>query len=158
MCPGEVDDGWLQKNTLRVWHHRQRCFSFSSRHFVSVERRKENGNKFEISEIGVLSHILTAEYLHIWSDVSRTACFKRVHLPNIQPKVWHKASGKLWLEIPLQFVVCRSAEGVRVLQTCWKPHKSKDHNFLHRNYTQIFFLTPIFFSSKKIKKSKNPKP
>ena len=43
---------------------------------VSVERRKENGNKFEISEIGVLSHILTAEYLHIWSDVSRTACGK----------------------------------------------------------------------------------
>ena len=24
----------------------------------------------------------------------------------------------------------------------WKPHKSKEHIFLHRSYTQIFFATP----------------
>ena len=27
----------------------------------------------------------------------------------------------------------------RVLKTFWKPHKSKEHNFLHRNYTPTFF-------------------
>ena len=32
--------------------------------------------------------------------------------------------------------------GVRVPKTCWKHHKSKDWNFLHRNYTPNFFSTP----------------
>ena len=27
----------------------------------------------------------------------------------------------------------------RVLKTIWKPHKSKEHSFLHRNYTPTFF-------------------
>ena len=39
-----------------------------------LQKHSQTGTKFEISEIGVLSHILSAEYLHIWSDVSRTAC------------------------------------------------------------------------------------
>ena len=41
----------------------------------------------------------------------------------------------------------------RVLKTIWKPHKSKEHKILHRNYTQFFsqltkknfFATKIFF-------------
>ena len=45
--------------------------------------------------------------------------------------------------------------GARVPRTRWKPHKSKDHNFLHRNYISIFFSTPkkkiYFFSKPKIK-------
>ena len=32
-----------------------------------------------------------------------------------------------------------SRGGVRVLKTHWKRHKSRDHNFLHRSYTPIFF-------------------
>ena len=54
----------------------------------------------------------------------------------------------------------------------WKPHKSKDHIFLHRNYTQKKFATPKkiiffrdrnFFSKKNVEEkirenfSKNPK-
>ena len=36
-----------------------------------------------------------------------------------------------------------------MLKTRWKPHKSKDHNFLRRSYTQFFLSTPkkIFFVS-----------
>ena len=30
----------------------------------------------------------------------------------------------------------------RVSESLWKPHKSKVLNFLHRNYTSIFFPTP----------------
>ena len=35
----------------------------------------------------------------------------------------------------------------RVSESLWKPHKSKVLNFLHRNYTSVFFPTPkkIFF-------------
>ena len=35
-----------------------------------------------------------------------------------------------------------------VLESLWKPHKSKDLTFLHRSYTQLFFSSPpkIFFS------------
>ena len=45
----------------------------------------------------------------------------------------------------------------RVSESLWKPHKSKVLNFLHRNYTSIFFLTPkkIFFSDNKKNKIKN---
>ena len=32
-----------------------------------------------------------------------------------------------------------AGEWSRVLETCPKHHKSKDHNFLHRKYTQLFF-------------------
>ena len=52
----------------------------------------------------------------------------------------------------------------------WKPHKSKEHNFLHRNYTPKFFSTPKknlkffrskkmfdFFSSKKFSRKIRPK-
>ena len=41
----------------------------------------------------------------------------------------------------------------RVFKTICKPHKSKEHNFLHRNYTQPFFSTPkkyFFFATKNI--------
>ena len=44
----------------------------------------------------------------------------------------------------------------RVSESLWKPHKSKVLNFLHRNYTSVFFSTPkkyIFFRTTK----KNPK-
>ena len=34
----------------------------------------------------------------------------------------------------------------------WKPHKSKDHIFLHRNYVQNFFSTPIFYFFSKLEK------
>ena len=36
----------------------------------------------------------------------------------------------------------RPGGGVRVLRTRRKHHKSKDWNFLHRNYIQFFFSTP----------------
>ena len=52
------------------------------------------------------------------------------------------------------FLESNSYGGARVSRTRWKPHKSKDHNFLHRNYIPIFFPTPkknIFFSKPKIK-------
>ena len=42
----------------------------------------------------------------------------------------------------------RRVGGVRVLETPWKPHKSKEGNFLEGSYTPIFFSTPktnIFF-------------
>ena len=39
-----------------------------------------------------------------------------------------------------------------VLKTRWKPHKSKDRNFLHRSYTNIFFSTPKKFQKKNRKK------
>ena len=32
----------------------------------------------------------------------------------------------------------------RVLRTCWKPHKSKDRNILHRSYTQFFSQLRFF--------------
>ena len=54
--------------------------------------------------------------------------------------------------IPCTKVCYRFAEEVRVLKTCWKPHKSKDNNFLHRSYTPKIFSTPtknIFSSSTK---------
>ena len=51
--------------------------------------------------------------------------------------------------------------GVRVLKTRWKPHKSKDHNFLRRSYTKkISQLKNIYFCfslEKKIKKFSPPK-
>ena len=47
---------------------------------------------------------------------------------------------RTWIE-PLGWIV----QGVRVLRRPRKPHKSKDWNFLHRNYTPIFFSTPINF-------------
>ena len=31
-----------------------------------------------------------------------------------------------------------------MLQTLWKHHKSKDHNFLHRSYIRVFFLNVTF--------------
>ena len=40
----------------------------------------------------------------------------------------------------------------RVSESLWKPHKSKVLNFLHRNYTSVFFPTPkknIFFRATK---------
>ena len=37
-----------------------------------------------------------------------------------------------------------------VLQCPWKPHKSKEHTFLSRNYVPTFFSTP----KKKLKKSR----
>ena len=48
----------------------------------------------------------------------------------------------------LIFFVRRAVEGVRVLKTLWKHHKSKEHIFLHRSYTPFFFNfeKKIFFS------------
>ena len=51
--------------------------------------------------------------------------------------------------------ICNCLDGgVRVPETCWKRHKSKDYIFLHRSYVQIFFSTStkIFFSSSILKK------
>ena len=45
-----------------------------------------------------------------------------------------------------------------MLGACWKPHKSKDRNILHRSYTQKNFSTPKKkkkSSSKKIKNAIN---
>ena len=47
-----------------------------------LQKHSQTGTKFEISEIGVLSHHISAEYLHIWSDVSRTACFLKSNYPD----------------------------------------------------------------------------
>ena len=47
-----------------------------------------------------------------------------------------------------------------MLRTRWKPHKSKDHIFLHRSCTPIFFSTPkknIVFSRSKKKISEKVK-
>ena len=43
----------------------------------------------------------------------------------------------------------------------WKPHKWKEHNFLHRNYTPKFFSTPkkikTFSDRKKIREKSDQK-
>ena len=61
------------------------------------------------------------------------------------------------------FFVRRAVEGVRVLKTLWKHHKSKEHIFQHRSYIPIFFSTSkknIFFGrpkyfSKMFRRKKN---